>query len=570
MASLNDDPGARVAAISGLRGAYEPGDFGAYQSYSDFSPGYGLIDSRSVTPESLGRILTPTNAWDIDPNAAVTGNIGAIMQNQNKHGYFAGMRDDTEFGGAELYKTLTGFDTKDIDAYADYLNSVGLGGGLNRILTQSLSDPMKRELLWQDSSGKTLSRHKFSLEDSWFEKIAPTIIKGIVAAGAGAAAGAAAGAGGASGLGGSIAGGATTGYLGSAFNGQNPLQGLFAGGITGGLSSGLENYLGESEYLKGLRPGQIKQLAKFGTNTASNLVRGGKFDGMFLASQAPGLASIFDKGPTDMNEFDTPGGMSIPGGGTQIPSWAQPSGYEVPVYGPQSTSQPYLESMGGLNDLYNFGGSGFASTDGGLGEYTPADYTLSIPQSQSSGPFSGTSDVTAGPSQDPEWQKFLTSPQGRLIMQIMGRANPTLGAVGGMAASVLGGGNGQRMGPWQAGAGALASLYGYNRANSALKQQQKSLQSLFSPNSAYAKQMEQTLARKDAAAGRRSQYGPREVELQARLAELNSRNAPQIAQLSAARDSNRQRMMMDMLGLGLQSGAIGKLGSSLEDLYSSF
>jgi hypothetical protein len=40
---------------------------------------------------------------------------------------------------------------------------------------------------------------------------------------------------------------------------------------------------------------------------------------------------------------------------------------------------------------------------------------------------------------------------------------------------------------------------------------------LFAPDSAYAKQMEQALARKDAAAGRNSQYGTRAVELAAAL-----------------------------------------------------
>ena len=66
---------------------------------------------------------------------------------------------------------------------------------------------------------------------------------------------------------------------------------------------------------------------------------------------------------------------------------------------------------------------------------------------------------------------------------------------------------------------------------------------MFGQNSAYSQALRQQLARKDAAGGRRSQYGPREVELQARLAELNSRNAPQLQKLSDSRNSNNNQLL---------------------------
>lgn len=76
------------------------------------------------------------------------------------------------------------------------------------------------------------------------------------------------------------------------------------------------------------------------------------------------------------------------------------------------------------------------------------------------------------------------------------------------------------------GIGGLASLYGGYKQNQMYKQQANELSSMFSANSPYAQQLRQQLDRRDAAAGRRSQYGPREVELQAKLAQMASGVAP--------------------------------------------
>jgi hypothetical protein len=66
------------------------------------------------------------------------------------------------------------------------------------------------------------------------------------------------------------------------------------------------------------------------------------------------------------------------------------------------------------------------------------------------------------------------------------------------------------------------------RNNGIQDQQIATLNSMYGQDSPYAQAMRQQLDRKDAAAGRRSQYGSREVELQAKLAELDSRNRAQI------------------------------------------
>jgi len=97
------------------------------------------------------------------------------------------------------------------------------------------------------------------------------------------------------------------------------------------------------------------------------------------------------------------------------------------------------------------------------------------------------------------------------------------GQSGGMGAAV-----GNNFGNLMAG---LGSLYLSQKAKNAANTQINNLNSLYSPNSPYAQQMQQALDRQDAAAGRRSQYGTRQVELQAKLAQLNSANAPMLNQL---------------------------------------
>jgi hypothetical protein len=92
---------------------------------------------------------------------------------------------------------------------------------------------------------------------------------------------------------------------------------------------------------------------------------------------------------------------------------------------------------------------------------------------------------------------------------------------------------------------------------------------MYGPNSAYAQQMRQQLERRDAASGRRSQYGPREVELQAKLAEMASKYGPGVAEsnLNAQKQgtNNTNNMLNLLLKAGQETGAFGKLG----DLFSS-
>lgn len=148
---------------------------------------------------------------------------------------------------------------------------------------------------------------------------------------------------------------------------------------------------------------------------------------------------------------------------------------------------------------------------------------------------------------------------------------------------------------WGALAGGLAGMYQANQASKAIKaaQQgtmgsvQQQLSDMFGPNSAYAQQLRQELERRDAAGGRRSQYGPREVELQAKLAQMQAQAAPgminaamnqqQAAMQSAQlRQAQKNAMFNNMLQIGRGSGLfdmagnkMAEYGQQLSDMYGN-
>jgi len=155
---------------------------------------------------------------------------------------------------------------------------------------------------------------------------------------------------------------------------------------------------------------------------------------------------------------------------------------------------------------------------------------------------------------------------GTLGSAIGGAINPALAGVGGMVGGEMASGaaaNAERtMGPAQnipqtssstdfgaigAGLGQIWNRYG---AAKEYKNQGQQLQDLYGPNSAYSQQLQQSLLRQDAARGRRSQFGTRNVELQARLADLASRNAPQLQNLTKARIDEKNKMYTDLYSLG--------------------
>lgn len=176
------------------------------------------------------------------------------------------------------------------------------------------------------------------------------------------------------------------------------------------------------------------------------------------------------------------------------------------------------------------------------------------------------------------------------------------GRLGGMAANAQGGpsnastggdGGGFDLGSTLQGLGGLYAGYrGMQQAgqlqqnaantNQALQGQMSSLAGMYAPDSPYAKQLQQQLARKDAASGRLSQYGPRSVELQARLAGM----APQVANsmsglaqaggasnaqaqaANQAQQAAKAQMLNKLIGVGESSGFNEWAGEGLSSLFS--
>lgn len=127
--------------------------------------------------------------------------------------------------------------------------------------------------------------------------------------------------------------------------------------------------------------------------------------------------------------------------------------------------------------------------------------------------------------------------------------------------------NGNKPGQFDSMAGNLLQLYQAHKNASQYGALANNLNSLYSPNSPYAQQLNQALMRSDAAAGRRSQVGPRNVELQARLASLNSQNAPELAKLYASGQNNQGQELMSLMRM-FQGGGSSMLGQGYNSVQN--
>lgn len=130
--------------------------------------------------------------------------------------------------------------------------------------------------------------------------------------------------------------------------------------------------------------------------------------------------------------------------------------------------------------------------------------------------------------------------------------------------------------------GGLGSLYlgnqvasGLGNTNQTIQDQIGTLSGMYGPNSPYATQLRQALARKDAAAGRNSQYGTREVELQARLAALQGQNAKTIGDLSTqannanlAQQQVRAQQLAHLFNIADKTGATDWANKQLKGVFN--
>lgn len=106
-----------------------------------------------------------------------------------------------------------------------------------------------------------------------------------------------------------------------------------------------------------------------------------------------------------------------------------------------------------------------------------------------------------------------------------------------------------------------SGVYSSNQQQKQTGQLIDQTQGLFGQDSAYAQALRQKLERADAKAGRASQYGPREVQLQAKLAEMASGQTKTLADLIQQQGGNRNESLNSMIGLvGAGAGAVNQMG----------
>lgn len=113
--------------------------------------------------------------------------------------------------------------------------------------------------------------------------------------------------------------------------------------------------------------------------------------------------------------------------------------------------------------------------------------------------------------------------------------------------------------------GNLASLFSNYKQYSNTGDLMDDIRSIYSPDGVYAKELEKQLARRDAAAGRNSQYGPRLAELMARLGDSQARSLSGLGGMM----QTQQGGLNGMLGAGQRvlegTGILDKLFSIFGD-----
>lgn len=227
-------------------------------------------------------------------------------------------------------------------------------------------------------------------------------------------------------------------------------------------------------------------------------------------STSPTMGSTF----TDSSQAATTGSgapMGYGGGGSMegTQAAAMPGGPQAglsTMFGPDSTAGMSPMGQAVANTSADVPGQGVGF--GALGEGTSGAPGMAQPASDIPGQSIGSN----------YGQAATSAQQGGggvndFLNQLFG-----LGQSGGASTGAATG----QLSPWlglaKSGLGAYQQ-YAQQQAND---QYRNSISNLFSPNSAYAQQMSQTLGRQDAAAGRNSQYGTRAVQLAAALTQAQA------------------------------------------------
>jgi hypothetical protein len=607
MANDNFDPGERAAATQGLRGAYEGDDFGLSGGSGDFSwvdDGYGVYKENNYSIDDLfshynfaEHGLKPTDMWG-----------GGMWKVQRGEKPDLAWLPDNKFLDNNNWSTsgeFLGSEGKPTDL-KDFLTDLYGKDGVSVYKTRDLTNPRKSQTVYR-ANGETIGQRDHKESSGWFNQNAEMLTKGAFGAVAGA------------GLGslfspGVVGGGGFSAGASGGGTGAGLSTGAATGGTGAGLGSGAAAGFGASPGYLGSLGGMLGNAVSragintlvgggdwgdFGTNLASNMIPGinisgfGEYDdlltkslrgaaggylqgggqGALLGAASPSINQGMNKlgdyfsnafSGTDWEQDSFGSGnfsQGAPQGGLQG-VFAQNGISTGAPQGPMSTNSQMQLGAGSGNQI---DWDAVLQGQQGFGNVNPQQEGQQAQSYQPSAFGVGLDTAMPDPMQMANAPAAPTSGYDEFTKQMPDALKAVLIARYPQLRGVLGGG--ARMSPLAAGAGALATLYTANRANKDLKKQQGQLDSLFSQNSAYSKTMREQLARKDAAAGRRSQYGPREVELQARLAQMNGQLAPQRFALANARNQNQTGMYGQLLGYADQSGLTDYAGKQLSDFF---
>jgi hypothetical protein len=233
---------------------------------------------------------------------------------------------------------------------------------------------------------------------------------------------------------------------------------------------------------------------------------------------------------------------------------------------------------------YTLGGSimagspGTLSTSTGLGSAvtnfvnTGAGLTPLVPGGTGGLPSTPpTSPTTPGAPTTPTTPTAPITPTTPTIPKVP--VIPTTGGGGGTTTTGTTGGGGNL--------GSLLSLlygaYSKNNISDQLKGTLDELKNMYKPGSPEAELMRKKIEARDAAAGRRSQYGPREVELAGKLADARMRtlSSPGFMNMQAAYMNNApgsgglSELFGSLSSGGAVSGGLGLIGSLLNQFLAS-
>lgn len=326
------------------------------------------------------------------------------------------------------------------------------------------------------------------------------------------------------------------GLAGSLASGGNPLLGAASGAAGGAVQGynpaanvGLDGQMGK--YFNNALSSGASALAT-GQNPTSNVLGSAATSGLSVGLQAGNGALNTMGNNTNTNDdswdFGSNAG-SAPSEGTGMPSYGNGGGMSIP-----SSSNPM---------------SGYLNS--------PSFSSNPQPQQNTSTPTNWDPSSTVNSQGG-----FGTSPQ---------QSNPVKAMASSFGGGASGSGGGSSPSSFDNMAGNLLQLYQSHKNAGAYGGLANNLSSLYSPNSAYAQQMNNALTRSDAASGRRSQVGARQVQLQAALANVNSQNAPRLQSLYSQQQNNQGAELQALMrmGMGGPNGG-GMFSQGMQGLQSLF